>query len=811
MLQAQAAASESKMPAPASLHRVTSSSSSHSRSRSTQPTAFDRDEMQYRQPTTLAELIAQVGGRCRLLLSLKTPKSWATGGGGGGGGAGDDAPGGNVGPSQFADKWKDSLMPGVLPSLTRWSSSQQSGDQQWGTLVTTIKARQKFKNSSPTDDEAFVGMEGYDMGEAEEERSESSARRAAQAIFYACARYAKDGNEAPAPVLRSIILGRRRTRAACRAFGLRFFRQLLDDGDNGGSGGAAVGTASSGGQGVVRGGVRRGGVVYNANVQSMQCVVFYLRPSFRGKVGWASSGAAAIARGALAAAAAAQARRARRGSAVPPTGEGGGVEAGGETKGEDLDTMREEKEEKVEGGGVGEGAVVAGGAGSAAGGGGGDDAAGGGEGGGGGGGGANGGANEEGGDNLVATSVDPCTVRHHYLKGLEGSCEADVDAVTFAFLDTYAHMSTLLERAVEDREGDVISWLLWCWSLDYLPQDHEFLLRVGLVDSLQRIFALRGDGINPDDDGDLDTIGTLDTTFPNAPTPVTPVAPIALVDPAVVSLSTKEGGGNSAEGNKGNDDLPSKVSESAISVFHLLVGASMQVGRRSNGVSATQNVRHTARFNRYRTGLRDKNFRVLLRELSRGVRCLGGAGKSGGGVEHGAKAAVTEVKEEAAVEAKKEEYKESTHWALAEEAVFHHLSFLLAVCDVPECKASLADPPMLSLLLGLRYTTRSRICRTTSVSECLYNIQCSEIFTLKYEIIHTTVDSNLTPPHRTSFCSCVSRGRRCGSFATSCRASVRRSSTRLSLSRMGRGRQVQQRWRRSVRVMRVRGLGFWIC
>ena len=472
--------------------------------------------------------------------------------------------------------------------------------------------------------------------------------------------------------------------------------------------------------------------------------------------------------------------------------------AGGETKGEDLDQMREEKEEKEEGGAAG----------GAAGGGGGEDAAGGGEGGGGGG----GCTDEEGGDNLVATSVDPCTVRHHYLKGLEGSCEADVDAVTFAFLDTYAHMSTLLERAVEDREGDVISWLLWCWSLDYLPQDHEFLLRVGLVDSLQRIFALRGDGINPDDDGDLDTIGTtLDTTFPNASTPVTPVAPIAPVDPAVASLSKKEGDGNSAEGNKGNDDLPSKVSESAISVFHLLVGASMQVGRRSNGVSATQNVRHTARFNRYRTGLRDKNFRVLLRELSRGVRCLSGAGKSGGGVEHGAKVAAAEVKEEAVVEAKKEEYKESTHWALAEEAVFHHLSFLLAVCDVPECKASLADPPMLSLLLGLRYTTRSRICRTTSVSECLYNIQCSEIFTLTYEIIHTTVDSNLTPPHQNNFCSCVSRGRRCGSFATSCRGSVRRSSTRLSHSRMGRGRQVQQRWRRSVRVMRVRGVGFWIC
>ena len=55
----------------------------------------------------------------------------------------------------------------------------------------------------------------------------------------------------------------------------------------------------------------------------------------------------------------------------------------------------------------------------------------------------------------------------------------------------------------------------------------------------------------------------------------------------VLISETKEGEGGD-DGGEPPRTLEVKVSDSAVSVFHLLVGASMQVGRRSKGVSAAQ-------------------------------------------------------------------------------------------------------------------------------------------------------------------------------------------------------------------------------
>ncbi|OQR82728.1 HECT E3 ubiquitin ligase [Achlya hypogyna] len=79
------------------------------------------------------------------------------------------------------------------------------------------------------------------------------------------------------------------------------------------------------------------------------------------------------------------------------------------------------------------------------------------------------------------------TVRHHYLKGLEGCVGRVLDDVQASFTDLYALLAALLPKAT----SPVLQQSLMCaWGIDFEPRDHEFLLRTDIVAVLSKFCSL---------------------------------------------------------------------------------------------------------------------------------------------------------------------------------------------------------------------------------------------------------------------------------------------------------------------------------
>ncbi|CAK4812184.1 unnamed protein product [Aphanomyces euteiches] len=83
------------------------------------------------------------------------------------------------------------------------------------------------------------------------------------------------------------------------------------------------------------------------------------------------------------------------------------------------------------------------------------------------------------------------TVRHHYLKGLEGCNRPVLDQVQDAFIDLYAFLAQLAAKTSSSKSSLVLQQsLLAAWSLDFEPRDHEFLLQVDILGLLSKHFSV---------------------------------------------------------------------------------------------------------------------------------------------------------------------------------------------------------------------------------------------------------------------------------------------------------------------------------
>lgn len=92
---------------------------------------------------------------------------------------------------------------------------------------------------------------------------------------------------------------------------------------------------------------------------------------------------------------------------------------------------------------------------------------------------------------VAGAMPDIATIRHHYMKALEGCPAALADRVQAAFISLYTYLSDLLGHAYEDSDPAFGHVLAWCWGLDFEARDHEFLLRIGIIPTLHVMMSLR--------------------------------------------------------------------------------------------------------------------------------------------------------------------------------------------------------------------------------------------------------------------------------------------------------------------------------
>ncbi|KAE9350182.1 hypothetical protein PF008_g6565 [Phytophthora fragariae] len=95
-------------------------------------------------------------------------------------------------------------------------------------------------------------------------------------------------------------------------------------------------------------------------------------------------------------------------------------------------------------------------------------------------------------DGQVVAETFRATVRHHYLKGLEGCNRQTIDSVQGAFCDLYAYLAQLLggSSGYSVSDPQLKQTILCAWSLDFEPRDHQFLLDTGMLSKLQEIFSI---------------------------------------------------------------------------------------------------------------------------------------------------------------------------------------------------------------------------------------------------------------------------------------------------------------------------------
>uniref|UniRef100_M4C5B7 B30.2/SPRY domain-containing protein n=1 Tax=Hyaloperonospora arabidopsidis (strain Emoy2) TaxID=559515 RepID=M4C5B7_HYAAE len=95
-------------------------------------------------------------------------------------------------------------------------------------------------------------------------------------------------------------------------------------------------------------------------------------------------------------------------------------------------------------------------------------------------------------DGQVIAETFRATVRHHYLKGLEGCNRQVIEKVQDAFRELYTHLVQLLgsNSGYSVSDPQVKQSILCSWCLDFEAQDHQFLLDTGILLKLQEIFSI---------------------------------------------------------------------------------------------------------------------------------------------------------------------------------------------------------------------------------------------------------------------------------------------------------------------------------
>ena len=92
---------------------------------------------------------------------------------------------------------------------------------------------------------------------------------------------------------------------------------------------------------------------------------------------------------------------------------------------------------------------------------------------------------------LRRPGVDTAGIRHHYMKGLAACSLPLTERVQASFVSLFTELGELLLQAASDSDPGMAHAIMWNWGLDFEPQDHEFLLRVGIVPSLHRMITIK--------------------------------------------------------------------------------------------------------------------------------------------------------------------------------------------------------------------------------------------------------------------------------------------------------------------------------
>ncbi|ETM42109.1 hypothetical protein L914_12188 [Phytophthora nicotianae] len=95
-------------------------------------------------------------------------------------------------------------------------------------------------------------------------------------------------------------------------------------------------------------------------------------------------------------------------------------------------------------------------------------------------------------DGQIVAETFRATVRHHYLKGLEGCNRQTIESIQSAFCDLYSYLAQLIGGSSSYTVSDpqLKQTILCAWSLDFEPRDHQFLLDTGILSKLQEIFSI---------------------------------------------------------------------------------------------------------------------------------------------------------------------------------------------------------------------------------------------------------------------------------------------------------------------------------
>lgn len=94
-------------------------------------------------------------------------------------------------------------------------------------------------------------------------------------------------------------------------------------------------------------------------------------------------------------------------------------------------------------------------------------------------------------DGQIVAETFRATVRHHYLKGLEGCSRQCVQRVHDSFWGLYGHLTQLIRtNAIHDPQ--LKQAILCAWSLDFDASDHQFILESQILSTLHDMFSIQG-------------------------------------------------------------------------------------------------------------------------------------------------------------------------------------------------------------------------------------------------------------------------------------------------------------------------------
>lgn len=90
----------------------------------------------------------------------------------------------------------------------------------------------------------------------------------------------------------------------------------------------------------------------------------------------------------------------------------------------------------------------------------------------------------------AALSEHPWTLRHHYSVHLQGCSEFVMDKLQAAFVTLFTNLSVALSSAAAVNNQALMATVMWVWGCDVDAQDHEFVLRSGVLTRLASKFSL---------------------------------------------------------------------------------------------------------------------------------------------------------------------------------------------------------------------------------------------------------------------------------------------------------------------------------